>query len=98
VSIHSKKRHKYFFLSGVHEITYEGITLPGYFYKVDDKSVSPRPTLILFTGFDGIQEELYPTSVVAALDRGYNCLTFEGPGQGSVIRKQKLLFVTIGRR
>lgn len=24
--------------------------------------------------------------------RGYNCLTFEGPGQGTVVRKQKLPF------
>jgi alpha-beta hydrolase superfamily lysophospholipase len=26
------------------------------------------------------------------LERGYNCLTFEGPGQGGVIRKQKIPF------
>ena len=27
-----------------------------------------------------------------AIERGYNCLTFEGPGQGGVIRKQKIPF------
>ena len=27
-----------------------------------------------------------------ALERGYNCLTFEGPGQGGVIRKQNIPF------
>jgi hypothetical protein len=48
---------------------------------------SPRPTLILFTGFDGTQEELYTTNVIPAPRRRYNCLTFEGPGQGRVIRK-----------
>jgi pimeloyl-ACP methyl ester carboxylesterase len=74
------------------EIPYEGTSLPGYFYKVDNKPSSPKPTLILFTGFDGIQEELYATSVIAALHRGYNCLTFDGPGQGRVIRKQKIPF------
>jgi alpha-beta hydrolase superfamily lysophospholipase len=26
------------------------------------------------------------------LERGYNCLTFEGPGQGGVIRKQNIPF------
>ena len=79
------------------EIPYEGTSIPGYFYKVDDNDASspsskPKPTLILHTGFDGTQEELYVTSVIAALDRGYNCLTFEGPGQGRVIRKQKIPF------
>src|ERR687883_412762 len=79
------------------EIPYEGTSIPGCFYKVDDNDTSspsskPKPTLILHTGFDGTQEELYVTSVIAALDRGYNCLTFEGPGQGGVIRKQKIPF------
>jgi pimeloyl-ACP methyl ester carboxylesterase len=35
---------------------------------------------------------LYFLGVAAALERGYNCLTFEGPGQGTVVRKQKLHF------
>jgi pimeloyl-ACP methyl ester carboxylesterase len=80
------------------EIPYEGTSLPGYFYKVDEDydisspSSKPKPTLIIHTGFDGTQEELYVTSVIAALKRGYNCLTFEGPGQGRVIRKQKIPF------
>ncbi|MEC0225662.1 alpha/beta hydrolase family protein [Paenibacillus alba] len=29
---------------------------------------------------------------MAALQRGYNCITFEGPGQGAVIREQQLPF------
>lgn len=72
-------------------IPYEDTTLPGYFYKVDD-SGTPRPTLILQTGFDGTQEELYCQGAVAAVRRGYNCLTFEGPGQGEVIREQGIPF------
>jgi pimeloyl-ACP methyl ester carboxylesterase len=79
------------------EIPYEGTSIPGYFYKLDDNDASspsskPKPTLIIHTGFDGTQEELYVTSVIAALNRRYNCLTFEGPGQGRVIRKQKIPF------
>jgi hypothetical protein len=80
------------------EIPYEGTSLPGYFYRVGHdnnnhtSTAMPKPTLILHTGFDGTQEELYVTSVIAALSRGYNCLTFEGPGQGAVIRKQKIPF------
>jgi pimeloyl-ACP methyl ester carboxylesterase len=51
-----------------------------------------KPTLILTTGLDGGQEELYFLGAAAALKRGYNCLTFEGPGQGTVVHKQKLPF------
>jgi dienelactone hydrolase len=72
-------------------IPYEGTVLPGYFYRVDD-SATPRPTLILHGGYDSTGEELYFGTVPAALQRGYNCLTFEGPGQGSVIRLQHLPF------
>lgn len=71
-------------------LTYENTTLPGYFYAVD-ASGERRATLILMNGFDGTQEELYPT-VQAALRRGYNVLTFEGPGQGEVVRVQNLTF------
>lgn len=56
------------------------------------KPTGPRPTIVIHTGFDGTQEELYSQCVMAALQRGYNCLTFEGPGQGRVIRKQNIRF------
>ena len=77
------------------EIPYEGTTLPGYFYCVKDSNnntTTPRPTLIAHGGFDSTLEELYTNVAAPALERGYNCLTFEGPGQGGVIRKQKIPF------
>jgi len=75
------------------EIPYEGTTLPGYLYHVKDNiNTIPRPTLIVHGGFDSTLEELYTSAAAPALERGYNCLTFEGPGQGGVIRKQKIPF------
>ena len=76
------------------EIPYEGTTLPGYFYRVKDDSntTTPRPTLIAHGGFDSTLEELYTDAAAPALERGYNCLTFEGPGQGGMIRKQRIPF------
>lgn len=73
------------------EIPFEGTTLPAYRCLVDDRKVK-RPLLIIQTGFDGTAEELYYTVAVFALARGYNCLLFEGPGQGRVIREQKIPF------
>src|SRR5574338_466082 len=68
---------------------YEGTTLPGYFYRVDDSGI-PRPTLLALGGFDSTGEELYFFAAAAALQRGYNILTFEGPGQGEPLRVQHL--------
>lgn len=72
------------------EIPYEDTALPGYFYRVDESGVS-RPLLIVHSGYDGTKEELF-CQAAAALQRGYNCLTFEGPGQGEVIREQGIPF------
>ena len=73
------------------EIPYEGTTLPGYFYKADD-SGRPRPTVIFHGGYDSSVEELFFFGAAAAVRRGYNCLTFDGPGQGRPMREQKLFF------
>lgn len=72
-------------------IPYEDTTLTGYFYQVDD-SLKPRPTLIIHGGYDSTGEELYFGGAAAAIQRGYNCLTFEGPGQGSSLREKQLPF------
>lgn len=70
-------------------IPYEGTTLPGYFYRVDDSGMA-RPTVLSLGGFDSTGEELYFFNAVAALRRGHNCLAFEGPGQGEPLRVQGL--------
>jgi hypothetical protein len=72
-------------------IPYEGTTLPGHLFQPATDG-GPRPTLLVCTGFDGTQEELYMNVGMAAMERGYNVLTFEGPGQGAVIREQQLYF------
>ncbi|KAM0418794.1 hypothetical protein ACHAPT_012304 [Fusarium lateritium] len=51
------------------------------------------PTLILGQGFDAAQEDLYSTIVAPALARGWNVLTYEGPGQPTVRRAQGLGFI-----
>lgn len=58
----------------------------------DETNPSLYPTLIAHGGFDSTLEEIHSSTAAPALERGYNCLTFEGPGQGEVIRKQKIPF------
>ncbi|MET9126986.1 alpha/beta fold hydrolase [Streptomyces sp. NPDC004528] len=72
-------------------IPYEDTTLPGYLFFVDDSGAS-RPTVIYHGGYDSTLEENYLALVAGALRRGYNVLTFDGPGQGSSLRDQGLHF------
>jgi pimeloyl-ACP methyl ester carboxylesterase len=71
------------------KIPYENTTLPGYFIK-PDASDAPRKTLLCTGGYDGTCEELFFSIGGGALERGYNVLTFDGPGQGGALVTQKL--------
>lgn len=73
------------------QIPYEQTSLPGYFYRCT-VDLQVRPTVIFFPGFDSTLEELHFFGAAAATAQGYHCLTFAGPGQGSVIRQQALPF------
>ncbi|WP_419786561.1 alpha/beta hydrolase family protein [Pseudodesulfovibrio sp.] len=72
-------------------IPYEKTTLPGYFIKGDGPD-GKRPLLLIQTGLDGTAEDLYFILGFHAARRGYNCLIYEGPGQGEVIAKDQLPF------
>ena len=69
------------------EIPFEGTTLPGYFYRVDS-SGRPRQTVIATNGYDSTVQQMHFGHAAAAVRRGYNCLTFDGPGQGRVLYRQ----------
>ena len=66
------------------QIPYEGSFLPGYHFRAA-ADAAPRATMILVTGYDGTAEELYFANGAAALERGYNVLAFDGPGQGAML-------------
>jgi pimeloyl-ACP methyl ester carboxylesterase len=72
------------------KIPYENTTLPGYFIK-PDASGAPLKTLLCTGGYDGTCEELFFIIAGGALERGYNVLVFDGPGQGGALVLQKLL-------
>jgi pimeloyl-ACP methyl ester carboxylesterase len=79
---------------------YADTTLPGWWIPADLGTAhptggdpdGPRPTLLYHGGFDSTEEELYFSGGAAAARRGYHVLAFAGPGQGSALRDQKLLF------
>ena len=59
----------------------DGDFYPGYMITACGRPGERRKTLIAQSGFDGTAEEMYFGIGKAALERGYNVLLFEGPGQ-----------------
>lgn len=74
-------------------IPYRGRTLPGWLL-VPAGAPTRRPTVILNNGSDGQNIDSYVYGGAAALERGYNALIFEGPGQG----RQALPHLTSSQR
>jgi len=72
------------------EIPYEGTKLKGYFFAVDAAG-APRPTVILNNGSDGPVTAMW-AHAEGAIARGYNAMTFDGPGQGETQWEQGLPF------
>ena len=70
-------------------IPYADGEMPGYLFLVD-ASGRPRPTVVYTNGFDSTREEAYFVIGAAALRRGYNFLAYDGPGQGWMIREEKV--------
>ncbi|KAJ3495277.1 hypothetical protein NLG97_g3516 [Lecanicillium saksenae] len=65
--------------------------IPAIFYSTGKPG--RHPTILMGNGFDGAQEEMYHVFGKAALDRGYNVITYEGPGQPTVRREQNIGFI-----
>jgi pimeloyl-ACP methyl ester carboxylesterase len=72
-------------------IPYENTELHGFFIR--GKSASGRrPLLIAVNGSDGSLLDMWLQGAAGALARGYDVLTFDGPGQGHSLWKQNLHF------
>jgi pimeloyl-ACP methyl ester carboxylesterase len=72
-------------------IPYENTELHGFFFK-GTSAATQRPLLILINGSDGSLLDMWTWGAAGALARGYDCLTFDGPGQGYALWQQKLYF------
>ncbi|BBZ80008.1 dipeptidyl aminopeptidase [Mycolicibacterium anyangense] len=75
------------------EIPYDNTVLRGYFYPAVGRTDSgPIPTIIMHSGFDGTCEEMHWMGAAAAQERGYNVVTFDGPGQPAALHFDGLVF------
>lgn len=72
-------------------IPYEGTNLRGFYFRGTGTGAS-RPLLILNNGSDGSALDMWMMGGAGGTARGYDCLTFDGPGQGFALWKQGLFF------
>jgi hypothetical protein len=72
-------------------VPYEDSDLPGYLFVPADDGVA-RPTVILNNGSDGAMTFLWPGLGQPGLDRGYNTVIFDGPGQQSMLFERGVPF------
>lgn len=71
------------------KIPYENTYLPGIIYYAFQFVNEPRDLIIDTGGGDSILEELF-FNALPAISQGFHYVTFEGPGQGSVLRQRNL--------
>ncbi|HOD28264.1 MAG TPA: alpha/beta fold hydrolase [Syntrophales bacterium] len=73
------------------DVPYGNARLKAMYYP-GGKGSEAKPLIVAHGGYDSTQEEMYFFIVAAALERGYSCLTFAGPGQGEALREYGLQF------
>ncbi|MBI5117306.1 alpha/beta fold hydrolase [Candidatus Poribacteria bacterium] len=83
---------------GALDVKYELLTIPygdqtlKAVYYPGPTGAGAKPLIVVCGGYDSTMEETYFQIAAAAIERGYSCLTYEGPGQGSIIREQGIPF------
>ena len=72
-------------------IPYEDTTLPGYLLRPDATGAA-RPTLVITNGSDGALSSMWGAAVAGALERGWNAVVYDGPGQQSMLFERGVPF------
>ena len=73
------------------DIPYEGTSMPGWIFR-PDASGAVRPTLVMNLGSDEAITGVWSEGAEGALERGYNVVVFEGPGQQSMLFERDIPF------
>ena len=72
----------------------DGFAIPMIFYVAASASAkAPKQNIVLVNSYNSSQEEMLHVSGFAALERGWNVITYKGPGQLTVRRGQGLGFI-----
>ncbi len=72
-------------------IPYEATTLPGWFVRNPRRPHDTLPTIVVGGGWDSTMVENHIAMGIAALERDYHVLLFDGPGQGAPLVDEGLI-------
>lgn len=72
-------------------IPYEGTHIPGWFVRNPRRPQDRLPTILVGGGWDSTMVENFIAMGVAALERDYHVLIFDGPGQGQLLVDEGLI-------
>ena len=83
------------------ELEGSGFKIPLYFYSPPKSSLANAtsgkgkrlPTVLVGSGYDGAQQDSYHQLGKEVLARGWNFVTYEGPGQPTVRRESNIGFI-----
>ncbi len=73
------------------DIPYEGASMPGWLFH-PDASGAARRTLVVNNGSDGSLSGCWCACAEGGLERGYNVLLFDGPGQQTMLFERDVPF------
>ena len=71
------------------ELPFGGGTMTGYLMRPPGPA-APRPTIVLPSGYNSTAEAGYAGSAWMALGHGMNAFSFEGPGQGGMLYRDRV--------
>ncbi|UUN28649.1 S9 family peptidase [Streptomyces sp. FIT100] len=72
-------------------VAYGRTPMPVWFFRPEETD-QRRRTVILTNGSDGQNVDMWTYGVLAALDRGWNALVYDGPGQGQLLFVDQVIF------
>lgn len=73
------------------KIPYQPKPMPAWFFRASNDG-KPRPTIIFNNGSDGATSYMWAYGISSALARGYNAITFDGPGQNTMLWEHQVPF------
>jgi hypothetical protein len=78
----------------IDDVALDGAALRAYLFRAPDHlsagTGAGRPVVVAPCGYDSTAEAGYAATAYMALKRGYDCVVFEGPGQGGVLYDQRV--------
>lgn len=74
------------------EIPFEGVAMTAYLFRSPTPSLGEggRPVVLAPCGYDSTAEAGYSATAYMALKHGYDCLTWDGPGQGGMLYEHRV--------